>query len=189
MWNCELKTRLSDIVSHLRNNYRQILTQPTAKKVFHNVILKCFQDHLKWAGGSSLFCTELQILGEAWKTSFARDNEKTRRSCEHGPENGKPKSNQTKRRSDNGGSTRVDCHIYRRRNKYLQRRHGPWKHEKEYAAWNRPESWYLQKHKTELNLNSMSKEFQGSYLILIATLNFQRFRLDTLFLSVLPPKR
>ena len=24
MWNCELKTRLSDIVSHLRNNCRQI---------------------------------------------------------------------------------------------------------------------------------------------------------------------
>ena len=42
-------------------------------------------------------------------------NEKTRKSCEHGPENGKPKFNQTKRRSDNGGSARVDCHIYRRR--------------------------------------------------------------------------
>ena len=44
MWNCELKTRLSDIVSHrhipLRNNYRQITT---AKKFFYNVILKCFQ--------------------------------------------------------------------------------------------------------------------------------------------------
>ena len=26
-WNCELKTRLSDIVSHLRNSCRQILTQ------------------------------------------------------------------------------------------------------------------------------------------------------------------
>ena len=30
MWNCELKTRLSDIVSHLRSNYRQILTQQHA---------------------------------------------------------------------------------------------------------------------------------------------------------------
>ena len=48
------------------------------------------------------------------KRIVARDNEKTRKSCEHGPENGKPKFNQTKRRSNNGG-----------RNKYLQRRHGP----------------------------------------------------------------
>ena len=31
MWNCELKTRPSDIVSHLRNNYRQILTQQLQK--------------------------------------------------------------------------------------------------------------------------------------------------------------
>ena len=35
MWNCELKTRLSDIVSHrhipLRNNYRQIVTQQLQK--------------------------------------------------------------------------------------------------------------------------------------------------------------
>ena len=45
MGYCELKTRLSDIVSHLRDNYRQILTQQHAKKVFYNVILKCFQNH------------------------------------------------------------------------------------------------------------------------------------------------
>ena len=38
-------------------------------------------------------------------------NEKRRKSCEHGPENGKPKFNQTKRRSDKGGSARVNCHI------------------------------------------------------------------------------
>ena len=49
-----------------------------------------------------------------------QENKKTRKSCEHGPENGKTKFNQKK----NGGSARVDCHIYRRRNKYLQRRHG-----------------------------------------------------------------
>ena len=51
------------------------------------------------------------------------------------------------------------------------------------------ESWYLEKYKTELNLNSISKTFQGTYLISIATLNFQCFRLDTSFLSVLPPKK
>ena len=50
-----------------------------------------------------------------------------RKSCEHSPEINKPKLNQTKRRSDNRGSAGVDCHIYRRRNKHLQRRHGPWK--------------------------------------------------------------
>ena len=65
----------------------------------------------------------------------------------------------------------------------------PEKQEKEYAACNRPESWYLEKYKTELNLNSIFKTFQGTYLISIATLNFQCFRLDTSFLSVLPPKR
>ena len=77
-WNCELKTRLSDIVSHLRNNYRQILTQQLQKRFstmsFYNVFktivtfwrVKNKQKHfLKWAGGSSLFWTELQILGEA----------------------------------------------------------------------------------------------------------------------------
>ena len=53
----------------------------------------------------------------------------------------------------------------------------------------RLQSWYLEKCKTELNLNSISKTFQGTYFILIAMLNFQCFRLDTSFLSVLPPKR
>ena len=53
----------------------------------------------------------------------------------------------------------------------------------------RLQSWYLEKYKTELNLNSISKTFQGTYHISIATLNFQCFRLDTSFLSVLPPKR
>ena len=67
----------------------------------------------------------LGLIPPQFETSFVRHNGKTRKSCEHGPENGKPKFNQTKRRSDNGGSAGVDCHIYRRRNKYLQRRHGP----------------------------------------------------------------
>ena len=53
----------------------------------------------------------------------------------------------------------------------------------------RLQSWYLEKYKTELNLNSISKTFQGTYLILIAMLNFQCFRLDASLLSVLPPKR
>ena len=57
----------------------------------------------KWAEGSSLFWTELQILGEARKTSFARDNEKARKSCEYGPENGKQKFNQTRRKSNDTG--------------------------------------------------------------------------------------
>ena len=139
MWNCELKTRLSDIVSHLRNNYRQILTQQHAKKVFYNVILKCFQNHSlslfeELKTNKSVFYSEPEVLpcfelnyrfSKRHKTSFTRDNQKTRKSCEHGPENGNPKFNQTKRRSDNGGSAGVDCPIYRRRNKYLQRGHGP----------------------------------------------------------------
>ena len=51
------------------------------------------------------------------------------------------------------------------------------------------QSWYLEKYETELNLNSISETFQGTYFILIAMSNFQCFRLDTSFLSVLPPKR
>ena len=38
------------------------------------------------------------------------------RTEKYGPENGKRKFNQTRRRSDNGRSARVDCHIYRKRN-------------------------------------------------------------------------
>ena len=49
-------------------------------------------------------------------TIYHRDNDKARKSSEHGPENGKRKFNQTRRRSDNGRSARVDCHIYRKRN-------------------------------------------------------------------------
>ena len=45
-----------------------------------------------------------------------------------------------------------------------------------------------QKYKKEENLNSISKTFQSTYLVSIAMLNFQCFRLDTSFLSILPPK-
>ena len=96
------------------------------------------------------------------------------------------KTEKRQRKKCQGRLSHIQKKKYR---KYVQRRHGPWKHEKEYAACNRPESWYLEKYKTELNLNSISKTFQGTYLISIATLNFQCFRLDTSFLSVLPPKR
>ena len=47
-------------------------------------------------------------------TIYHRDSEKARKSSEHGPENSKRKFNQTRRRSDNGRSARVDCHIYRK---------------------------------------------------------------------------
>ena len=48
-------------------------------------------------------CFELncKFLERHKKTYFARDNEKTRKSCEYGPENGKQKFNQTRRRSNN----------------------------------------------------------------------------------------
>ena len=47
-------------------------------------------------------------------TIYHRDNDKARKYSEHGPENGKRKFNQTRRRSDNGRSARVDCHKYRK---------------------------------------------------------------------------
>ena len=123
------------------------------------------------------------------KNLFCSRKRENKKSLWTRPRKWHAKFNQTKRRSDNWRSARVDCHIYRRRNKYLRRRHGPWKHEKEYAACNRPESCYFEKYKTELKLNIISKTYQGTYLISIATLNFQCFHLDTSFLSVLPPKR
>ena len=72
----------------------------TNKSVFkiEPEVLPCFEVNYKFSERHKL-------------TSFARKHEKTRKSCEHSPENGKPKFNQTKRRSDNGGSARVDCHI------------------------------------------------------------------------------
>ena len=51
---------------------------------------------------------------------YHRDNDKARKSSEHGPENGKRKFNQTRWRSDNGRSARISCHIYRKINKYRQ---------------------------------------------------------------------
>ena len=69
----------------------------------------------------ALSCFEMnhKFLERHKKTSFAHDNEKARKSCEQGPENGKQKFNQTRGISGNGRSVRVDCHIYRRRNKHL----------------------------------------------------------------------
>ena len=64
---------------------------------------------LKRAGGSSLFWTEQKILGGD-KNLFRSRHEKARKSCEHGSENSKQKFNSTRRKSDNGGSARVDCH-------------------------------------------------------------------------------
>ena len=46
----------------------------------------------------------------------------------------------------------------------------------------RLQSWYLEKSKTEVNFNSISKTFQGTYLIAMK-LNFTRFRLDTISIS------
>ena len=76
--NCELKTRLSDVVSHLRKNYRQILTQQVQKSFSTMSFLNVFKTiatfwraknkqkgFSKRAGVCSLFWTELQILGEA----------------------------------------------------------------------------------------------------------------------------
>ena len=62
-WNCELKTRLSDVVSHLRNNCRQIVTQQLKKNVFLRCHFKMFskplspraknkQLTLKWLSGA-----------------------------------------------------------------------------------------------------------------------------------------
>ena len=97
-----MKTRLSDIVSHLllRNNCRQIVTQQLQKIFFYNVILKCFQNHCHLLSSQketkAFFQSEPEIfpffelnykfLERHKKTSFPRDNEKARKSCEHGPE-------------------------------------------------------------------------------------------------------
>ena len=69
---------------------------------------------------SDLNCRIYQDWSEEYNLP-SRQRE-ARKSSEHGPENGKRKFNQTRRRSDNGRSARVDCHIYRKRNKYRQSR-------------------------------------------------------------------
>ena len=62
------------------------------------------------------------------------------------------KFNQTRRRSDNGRSARVHCHIQKKK------------------SVRRLQSWYLEKYKTELNLN----------------LRFKRVRLTLLLISPVP---
>ena len=65
-WNCGLKTRLSDIFSHLRkhNNYPQI--ESVFKTIFTLWRAKNNRKRFsKWARGSSLFWNELKILREA----------------------------------------------------------------------------------------------------------------------------
>ena len=69
---------------------------------------------------SDLNCRIYQDWSEEYNLP-SRQRE-ARKSSEHGPENGKRKFNQTRRRSDNGRSARVDCHIYRKRNKCRQSR-------------------------------------------------------------------
>ena len=61
---------------------------------------------------SDLNCRIYQDWSEEYNLP-SRQRE-ARKSSEHGPENGKRKFNQTRRRSDNGRSARVDCHIYRK---------------------------------------------------------------------------
>ena len=47
--------------------------------------------------------------------NYHRDNEKARKSCKHGPENGKQKFNQIRRRSDNRRSAKVNYHIQKKK--------------------------------------------------------------------------
>ena len=176
-WYCELKTRLSDIVSHVRNNYRQILTT-AVRLFFYNVILNCFQNHshlLKSQKQTKVFFFVLNWTINSWrgiaqkmasKSSTKQDGEATT--------------------GEVPGS--IVTHTEEKINTF-KRRHGLWKKKSTSTSVCRWQSWYLEKYKTELNLNSISKTFQGTYHISIATLNFQCFRLDTSFLSVLPPKR
>ena len=154
----------------------------------YNVILKCFQNHCHLFKGQkqtkaffkvsrSLFLV-LNWTTNSWrgiKNLLRSRHEKARESCQHGPENGKPTSTTQNREATTeevpGSKTQPKT---RKRVRRLQ------------------SSWIVilrKVYKTELNLNSISKTFQDTYHISIATLNFQCFRLDTSFLSVLPPKR
>ena len=109
---------------------------------------------------SRRFFLALSWTRSSWrgiKNLFRWRQRESKKPCEHGAENGKQKFNQTRRRSDNR-STRVDCHIYRR-NKYFQRRHVLWKHEKEYCtSVRRLQSWYLEKYKAELHLTAFLQQ-------------------------------
>ena len=85
----------------------------------YNVILKCFQNHCHlfksqkqtkafFKVSRSLFLV-LNWTTNSWrgiKNLLRSRHEKARESCHHGPENGKQKFNQARRRSDNGGSAK-----------------------------------------------------------------------------------
>ena len=94
-WNCELKARLSDIVLHLRNNYCQILTQQLQKIFLQCHFKACFHTIVTFWGPENkqerfLKVTRRFFLVLNWTTnSWRGDNEKAKKSCEHGPENGK----------------------------------------------------------------------------------------------------
>ena len=111
----------------------------TAKKVFYNVILKCFQNHchllksqkqtkafFKVSRRSSLPCFELnyKFLERHKKPLSLATTRKQENPVNTAQKMASQSSTKQKRVRDNGGSARVDCHIYRRRNKYHQRQHG-----------------------------------------------------------------
>ena len=143
MWNCELKTRLSSIVSHLHvgNNYRQILTQHNCKKGFLQCHFKMFSKPLspfeEFKTNKSVFIvsrTFFRVLN--WTTNSRRGIKNLFRSRQREKKKilwtrprkwpAKVQPNKTEKRQQRKCRGWLSHKLYRRRNKYLQRRHGPW---------------------------------------------------------------
>ena len=190
-----MKTRLSDIVSHLRNNYRKILAQPL-QKCFLQCHFKMFLKPLSpfeepKTKKKSVFQSEQEILPcFQLNYKFLERHKKPLSLAITRKQESKSSTNQdgeatTEEVRGSIVTYTAEEEIYTFKDDMASEN----MKNSTSTSVHRLQSWYLEKYKTELNLNSISKTFQGTYHISIATLNFQCFRLDTSFLSVLPPKR
>ena len=98
-------TTIVKLSQSFQQNHFHLLKSQKQKKAFFKVSLRFFPV-LKWTTNSWRGIKKTSLASEKRESSV----------------NTAQKFNRTKRRSDNGRSTRVDCHIDRRRNKYLQSR-------------------------------------------------------------------
>ena len=199
-----MKTRLSDIVSHLRQLSSNSNTT-TAKTFVYNVILNCFQNHCHLLNSQKqtkapvfqskpkhLPCFELNYkFLERHKKPLSLVTTRKQGT----PVNMAQKMASKSSTKQDGEATTgevpgsIVTYTEEKINTFKDDMASENTKKSTSTSVRLLQSWYLEKYETELNLNSISKTFRGIYFILIAMSNFQCFRLDISFLSVLPQKR
>ena len=100
-------TTIVKLSQSFQQNHFHLLKSQKQKKAFFKVSLRFFPV-LKWTTNS------WRGIKKPLSLATTRKRESSVNTAQ--------KFNRTKRRSDNGRSARVDCHIYRKGNKYLQSR-------------------------------------------------------------------